>query len=293
MLLSDSDIIANIRAGRIVIEPYVRDFVQPSSLDITLDTRVRVFNSHDIEYIDVRRVCDASRLIDLGNEGSFMIHPGDFILGSTAERLTLPNDIAAKIEGRSSLGRLGLIIHATAGYVDPGFSGYLTLEISNISRLPIKLYAGMRIGQLAFIMMSSAVERPYGSPELRSKYQGQVGPTPSKVWEDLSGYQAGGESMNRASQVQANELHMYESIGPDRRTDHLQVAHLLGNDSRVILRLDQPGESELAAKLSDLKAQGVDPTRVYIGTWSRLRSVVHEVWPEAELLFEYNSHDRS
>jgi dCTP deaminase len=188
VILSDRDILNLIKNGKLIIDPFDEIFVQPSSLDITLASKVRVFDNHDVEFIDVRKVCDPSRVIELGNGGSFVIHPSDFILASTAERITLPTDIAAKIEGRSSLGRLGLIIHATAGYVDPGFSGHLTLEISNISRLPIKLYSGMRIGQMAFIKMSSPVINPYGSPKLRSKYQGQSDPTPSKVWKDFNEY---------------------------------------------------------------------------------------------------------
>lgn len=186
MILSDRDIIRLIRKGTLIIEPFNREFVQPSSLDVTLDSKVRVFDNHDVAFVDVKKISDPSRLVELGNGGSFIIHPGDFILASTVERITMPTDVAAKIEGRSSLGRLGLVIHATAGYVDPGFSGHLTLEISNISRLPIKLYSDMRIGQIAFIKMSSPVLKPYGSPELRSKYQGQRDPTSSRVWKDFN-----------------------------------------------------------------------------------------------------------
>ena len=185
MILSDRDILKRVKDKSLKIEPFDKKMLQPSTIDFHLESKISVFDNWQTGMIDLAKKQDVSRVIDIGKKGSFIIHPGEFILGSTIERLTLPNDLAAKVEGRSSLGRLGLIIHATAGYVDPGFSGYLTLEISNISRLPIKLYAGMRIGQLAFIMMSSPVANPYGSIKLGSKYQNQKGPTASKIWKDF------------------------------------------------------------------------------------------------------------
>jgi dCTP deaminase len=186
MILSDRDILSGIEKGTIQITPFIIENLQPASIDITLAPMVRVFDNYEIEFVDIKQKIDPSRKIILKDDQSFIIHPGDFILGSTVEKVTLPNNLAAKIEGRSSLGRLGLIIHATAGYVDPGFSGNLTLEISNISRLPIKLYPHMRIAQITFEIMSSEVINPYGSSKLGSKYQGQIDPTSSKMWEDFS-----------------------------------------------------------------------------------------------------------
>lgn len=185
MILSDRDILARIKSKSLKIVPFDARMLQPSTIDFHLESKISVFDNWQAGMIDLAKKQDVSRVIDIGKSGSFIIHPGEFILGSTIEKLTLPNDLAAKVEGRSSLGRLGLIIHATAGYVDPGFSGHITLEISNISRLPIKLYAGMRIGQMAFIMMSSPVINPYGSKKLGSKYQGQSGPTASRIWKDF------------------------------------------------------------------------------------------------------------
>lgn len=184
MILSDRDILKRIEKGEIVIEPFERKNLQPSTVDLHLFDEIRVFNSFKTGVIDLKEKVEASQVVKIGEDG-LVIHPGEFFLGSTEERIVLPNDIAAKLEGRSSLGRLGLIIHATAGYVDPGFSGWLTFEISNLSRLPIKIYAGMRIAQICFFQMSSEVLNPYGSKSLGSKYQGQKGPTASKIWMDF------------------------------------------------------------------------------------------------------------
>ncbi len=185
MILSDGDILKRIKKGDLKIKPFNRNQLQPSTIDFHLDSKFSVFDNWNTEIIDLADKVDVSRTIDIKKNGSFIVHPGEFVLGSSVEKVTLPNDLAAKIEGRSSLGRLGLIIHATAGFVDPGFSGNLTLEISNISRLPMKLYAGMRIGQLAFFQMSSPVLTSYGSAKLKSKYQNQKGPTASKIWKDF------------------------------------------------------------------------------------------------------------
>lgn len=184
MILSDRDILKYIKKKNIVVSPFKRKNIQPSTLDIELSNEFRVFQNYDVGIIDTREVSDVSKLVKIKKDGSFIVHPGEFILGSTIEKIKLPNDIAATIEGRSSLGRIGLIIHATAGYIDPGFSGKVTLEMSNISNLPIKLYPGMRIGQIAFFMMSTPVDTPYGSKELGSKYQNQKGPVASRIAMD-------------------------------------------------------------------------------------------------------------
>lgn len=184
MIISDKDIKNKIKNGEIKVEPFKLENLQPSSFDLELSEEVRVFDNWNQGEIDVRQKEDVSRVVKIKKTG-FVLHPGEFILGSTAEEVTLPLDIAAKLEGRSSLGRLGLIVHATAGYVDPGFSGWLTFEIANISRLPIRMYAGMRIAQIVFYKMTSKVENAYGSKKLKSKYQGQKGPTASKHWIDF------------------------------------------------------------------------------------------------------------
>lgn len=184
MILSDRDFLKRIENNEIVVDPFKRENLQPSSLDLELSKEIRVFNNWEQGEIDVRQKEEPSRVVKIKDKG-FVIHPGEFVLGCTQERFELPNDIAGKLEGRSSLGRLGLIVHATAGYVDPGFEGWLTLEISNISRLPIRIYAGMKIAQICFYQMSSEVLAPYGSKKLGSKYQGQKGPTASKHWEDF------------------------------------------------------------------------------------------------------------
>ncbi len=184
MILSDRDIIKRVRQGTLVIDPFREEHVQPSTVDLQLESKVRIFNNFELGVIDLRQKDDPTKEVKIGKKG-FIIHPNEFLLGSTVERFKIPLDLAAKIEGRSSLGRLGLIIHATAGYVDPGFSGDITFEISNISRTPIKIYAGMRIAQICFFQMSSPVEHPYGSKKLGSKYQGQKGPTSSRAWKDF------------------------------------------------------------------------------------------------------------
>ena len=184
MILSDGDIAKRIMKGDLGIDPFYPDLLQPSSVNICLSDEIRVFDNWLLGEIDVKQKIDPTRLIKIDKKG-FVVHPGEFILGSTVQKITVPNDIAGRIEGRSSLGRLGLIIHATAGFIDPGFSGWLTFEISNISRLPIRLYAGMKISQICFFEMSSPVLRPYGSKGLNSKYQGQNGPTASKYHQEF------------------------------------------------------------------------------------------------------------
>ena len=186
MVLSDGDIRAEIQAGRIVIDPYMPEAVQPSSVDLHLDNRFRVFRSSRYPYIDVREEQpDLTELVEITGDEPFILHPGEFVLGSTLERVELPNDVVARLEGKSSLGRLGLLIHSTAGYVDPGWEGNLTLELSNVANLPITLYDGMKIGQISFQRLSSPVEIAYGDSRLGSRYRGQRDPTASLYHRDF------------------------------------------------------------------------------------------------------------
>ncbi|TFG69051.1 MAG: dCTP deaminase [Thermomicrobiales bacterium] len=185
-VLSDRDIRAALEDGRVRIEPYDAHDLQPSSVDLHLDRSFRVFRNNRYAFIDVRAPQpDLTELLTIADDEPFILHPGEFVLGQTNEWVELPNDLVARLEGKSSLGRLGLLIHSTAGYVDPGWKGNLTLELSNVANLPIALYYGMRIGQISFFRMSSPVDRPYGSPELGSKYQGQSEPTASAFHRDF------------------------------------------------------------------------------------------------------------
>lgn len=186
MILSDRDIRAEIDAGRIVIDPFTPEAVQPSSVDLHLASRFRVFRNNRYPYIDVRAdQPDLTELVEVAGDEPFILHPGEFVLGSTLERVTLPDDLVARLEGKSSLGRLGLLIHSTAGYVDPGWEGNLTLELSNVASLPITLYHGMRIGQISFQRLSSAVEVAYGDERIGSRYRGQTDPTASRYHRDF------------------------------------------------------------------------------------------------------------
>jgi dCTP deaminase len=183
MLLSDRDIAAEIKARRVQVEPFDPAMIQPSSVDVRLDRFFRVFENHRYEVIDPSiEQPDLTREVAVAPEDFFILHPGEFVLASTYEVITLPDDIAGRLEGKSSLGRLGLLTHSTAGFIDPGFSGHITLELSNVANLPVKLYPGMKIGQLCLIKLSSTAEHPYGSAVYGSRYQGQRGPTPSKSW---------------------------------------------------------------------------------------------------------------
>jgi len=187
VVLSDNTIRSEIEGGRIVIDPFDPGLVQPSSVDVRVDNRFRVFQNSRYPYIDVRQPMeDLTELVEVDGDEPFILHPGEFVLGQTLERVTLPNDLVARLEGKSSLGRLGLLIHSTAGFVDSGFSGNLTLELSNVANLPITIYHGMPIGQLSFMRMDAPVERPYGSSETGSKYQGQDEPTPSRFYLNFS-----------------------------------------------------------------------------------------------------------
>jgi dCTP deaminase len=187
VILSDRSIREAVEQGRIALDPYEPGNVQPSSVDLRLDRYFRVFRNHTQRVIDVKENQEElTELVEIAESDPFILHPGEFVLGATAERLSLANDLVARIEGKSSLGRLGLLIHSTAGFIDPGFDGHITLELSNVANLPITLYAGMRIGQVSFLNMTTPADNPYGSSALRSKYQGQRGPTPSRYFENFN-----------------------------------------------------------------------------------------------------------
>ncbi len=186
MLLSDRDIRAEIESGRVQLDPLDMGMVQPSSIDVRLDKYFRLFDNHKYPFIDpAEEQPDLTRGVEVSPDEPFILHPGEFVLGSTFELVTLPDDIAARLEGKSSLGRLGLLTHSTAGFVDPGFSGHVTLELSNVATLPIKLWPGMKIGQLCFFRLTSPSENPYGSEKYGSRYQGQRGPTASRSWKNF------------------------------------------------------------------------------------------------------------
>ena len=186
MLLSDRDIKAEISVGRVQVEPYDEVMIQPSSIDVRLDRWFRVFENHKYPHIDPSvEQEDLTRLLETEGDEPFILHPGEFVLGSTYEVVTLPDDVAGRLEGKSSLGRLGLLTHSTAGFIDPGFSGHVTLELSNVATLPITLYPGMKIGQLCLFRLSSPAEYPYGSEKYGSRYQGQRGPTPSRSFANF------------------------------------------------------------------------------------------------------------
>ncbi len=183
VLLSDRDIRAELAEGRLAVEPFDEKLVQPSSIDVRLDSLFRVFNNTRYTHIDPAQRQDGLTTLVEPSEGEpFVLHPGEFVLGSTLEVCTLPDYLAGRLEGKSSLGRLGLLTHSTAGFIDPGFSGHITLELSNVANLPITLWPGMKIGQLCLLRLTSPAENPYGSAAVGSKYQGQRGPTPSKAY---------------------------------------------------------------------------------------------------------------
>ncbi|MFD0883120.1 dCTP deaminase [Streptosporangium algeriense] len=183
MLLSDRDILTEIDSGRVRLDPFQPEMVQPSSIDVRLDRYFRVFENHRYPHIDPAvEQPDLTRMVEPEGDEPFILHPGEFVLASTYEVVTLPDDIASRLEGKSSLGRLGLLTHSTAGFIDPGFSGHVTLELSNVATLPIKLWPGMKIGQLCMFRLSSPAEHPYGSEKYGSRYQGQRGPTPSRSY---------------------------------------------------------------------------------------------------------------
>jgi len=186
VVLSDRTIRRLLGEGRIVIDPYDETLLQPSSVDVRVDRFFRVFHNARYPFIDVKQPQeDLTELVEIADEEPFILHPGEFVLGSTLERIQLPNDLVSRLEGKSSLGRLGLLIHSTAGFVDPGWDGHVTLELSNVANLPITIYYAMKIGQLSFVQLTEPAERPYGSDALGSKYQGQRGPTPSRYWQNF------------------------------------------------------------------------------------------------------------
>ena len=186
MLLSDRDIRAELDSGRVGLDPLDPAMVQPASVDVRLDRFFRLFDNHRYAHIDPRQKQDElTRLVEVDPDEAFILHPGEFVLGSTYEQGTLPDDLAARLEGKSSLGRLGLLTHSTAGFIDPGFSGHVTLELSNVATLPITLWPGMKIGQLCFFRLSSAAQSPYGTGANQNRYQGQRGPTASRAHRDF------------------------------------------------------------------------------------------------------------
>jgi dCTP deaminase len=186
VVLADRTIARLLDEGRIEIEPYDPSLLQPSSVDVRVDRYFRVFHNARYPFIDVKEQQeDLTELLEVNEEQPFILHPGEFVLGSTLERIRLPDDLVARLEGKSSLGRLGLLIHSTAGFIDPGWDGHVTLELSNVANLPITIYYGMKIGQLSFVQLTEPAENPYGAEGLGSKYQGQRGPTPSRYWKNF------------------------------------------------------------------------------------------------------------
>lgn len=186
VLISDRDIRAEIDSKRIILDPYDPNMVQPSSVDVRIDRYFRLFDNHRYAHIDPsQEQPDLTRVVEVDPHEAFILHPGEFALASTYETVTLPDDVAARLEGKSSLGRLGLLTHSTAGFIDPGFSGHITLELSNVATLPIKLWPGMKIGQLCFFQLTSPAEHPYGSGAYGNRYQGQRGPTASRSFQNF------------------------------------------------------------------------------------------------------------
>ncbi|MEE9284157.1 MAG: dCTP deaminase [Dehalococcoidia bacterium] len=186
MVLSDRTIKEQLQAGKIRIEPFDPSDVQPASVDVHLDRKILVFRNWHRPYIDIREdTSGLTELVEFAEDEPFILHPGEFVLGSTLEHIELPDDLVARLEGKSSLGRIGLLIHSTAGYVDPGWRGHLTLELSNVANLPITLYYKMKIGQISFLQLTTPVDNPYGAKGLGSKYQGQTAPTASKIHREF------------------------------------------------------------------------------------------------------------
>jgi dCTP deaminase len=186
VVLADRTIRRLVAEGRIEVDPFEEGLIQPSSIDVRVDRLFRVFRNSRYPYIDVKQAQEElTELVEIDDEHPFILHPGEFVLGSTLERIKLPDDLVARLEGKSSLGRLGLLIHSTAGFIDPGWDGHVTLELSNVANLPITIYYGMKIGQLSFVQMSEAAETPYGASAIGSKYQGQRGPTPSRYYKNF------------------------------------------------------------------------------------------------------------
>ena len=199
MVLSDRTIKEELAKGRIVISPLDDADIQPASVDLRLDRKLLVFTNSRRPHIDVKEsLDDLTEIVEIGDESPFILHPGEFVLGSTMEHIELPDDLVARLEGKSSLGRIGLVIHSTAGFVDPGWKGHLTLELSNLARLPITLYYGMKIGQISYLRLTTPAERLYGSEGLGSKYQGQTEPTASRFSREFTGPGASGKMPDRS-----------------------------------------------------------------------------------------------
>lgn len=199
MVLADRTISRLLDEGRIEIDPYDETLLQPSSVDVRVDRFFRVFHNARYPYIDVREPQEElTELVEVDDETPFILHPGEFVLGSTLERIGLPDDLVARLEGKSSLGRLGLLIHSTAGFIDPGWNGHVTLELSNGANLPITIYYAMKIGQLSFVQLTEPAAVPYGADGLGSKYQGQRGPTPSRYWQNFQHHGRGAERAQAA-----------------------------------------------------------------------------------------------
>lgn len=186
VILSDRTLREQLAAGRIVVDPLDETLIQPSSIDVRISNLFRVFRNHTRGVIDVKQdMDDLTELIEIPDDEPFMLHPGEFVLGSTLERVAVPDDLVGRVEGKSSLGRLGLLIHSTAGFIDAGFDGHITLELANVASLPITLYPAMKIGQISFMQMTTPADNPYGAGAKGSKYQGQRGPTPSRYFENF------------------------------------------------------------------------------------------------------------
>jgi len=187
VVLSDRTIRRLLEEGRILIEPYDASLLQPSSVDVRVDRRFRVFRNSRYPFINVKEPQEElTELVEVAGDEPFILHPGEFVLGSTLERIRLPDDLVGRLDGKSSLGRLGLLIHSTAGFIDPGWDGHVTLELSNVANLPITIYPEMKIGQLSFVELTEPAETPYGAGAIGSKYQGQQGPTPSRYWQNFT-----------------------------------------------------------------------------------------------------------
>jgi dCTP deaminase len=185
MVLSDATISRYLAEGKIEIDPYDESLLQPSSVDVRVDRLFRVFRNNRASYIDVKVEQDLTELVEVKDDEAFILHPGEFVLGSTLERIKLSDELVARLDGKSSLGRLGLLIHSTAGFIDPGWDGHVTLELSNVANLPITIYPGMKIGQISFMQMTEPAATPYGAAAIGSKYKGQRGPTASKYWKNF------------------------------------------------------------------------------------------------------------
>jgi dCTP deaminase len=186
VVLSDVAIRRLVESGRIVVDPYDDSLMQPSSLDVRVDRLFRVFRNSRYPYIDPsREQAGLMEMAEASAEEPFVLHPGEFVLGATIEYVGLPDDLVARLEGKSSLGRLGLLIHSTAGFIDPGWDGHVTLELSNVAKLPITIYPEMKIGQISFMQLTEPAATPYGAGSIGSKYKGQRGPTASRYWQNF------------------------------------------------------------------------------------------------------------